>query len=145
MEEYEYYSEPTFFSNPVFVTIWLAVVILGIISMWKVFSKAGQPGWASIIPIYNTYILLKIGGKPWWWLLLFLVPIANIVVAIWMINMVSKSFGKTEAFTVGLILLPFIFWPILAFGDAKYLGPYGNPEQFRAHQEGFDFEKDKQD
>jgi len=140
MEEYEYYSEPAFFSSPVFITLWLAVVILCVVSMWKVFTKAGQPGWASIIPIYNNYILLKIVGKPWWWLLLFLVPIVNIVVAIWMLNMVSKSFGKTEAFTVGLILLPIVFWPILGFGDAKYLGPYGNPEQFKAYQQGFDFE-----
>ena len=119
-----------------------AVALVEIISQWKVFIKAGQPGWASIIPIYNAYIMLKIGGKPWWWLLMFLIPIVNIIFAIWMVNMVSKSFGKDEGFTVGLLLLPFIFWPILAFGNAKYLGPFGNPEAFRAYQDQhkFDFE-----
>ena len=120
----------------------LAITIFIIVAQWKVFVKAGQPGWACIIPIYNTYIMLKIGGKPWWWLLLMLIPGVNIIFAIWLINMISKSFGKDEGFTVGLVLLGIVFWPILGFGNAKYLGPYGDPVAFRAYQEQhkFDFE-----
>jgi Family of unknown function (DUF5684) len=133
-----------FFYDPVFIIICLAISVLQIAGMWKAFTKAGQPGWAAIIPIYNTYIMLKIGGKPGWWLLLFLVPIVNIVIIIWMYNMVSKSFGHDAGFTLGLIFLGLIFWPILGFGSSKYLGPFGNPEAFRAHQNKFDFENKQQ-
>lgn len=142
--ERDYEQSFAFFFSPVFIICWIAIAVLQIAGMWKAFTKAGQPGWAAIIPIYNTYIMLKIGGKPWWWLLLLLVPIANIVVIIWMYNMVSKSFGHSEGFTLGLIFLGFIFWPILGFGSSKYLGPFGNPEAFRAHQNKFDFENKQQ-
>ena len=110
--------------------------------MWKVFEKAGQPGWAAIIPIYNLYIMTKIAGKPGWWVIMFLIPFVNLIFAIWLYNMVSKSFGKDEGFTAGLVILGFIFWPILGFGGARYLGPFGNPESFRAYQgkDKFDFE-----
>ena len=113
-----------------------------IAAQWKIYTKAGQPGWACIIPIYNFYILLKIVGKPWWWLLLMLIPFVNLIYAIWTVNMLSKSFGKDEGFTVGLLLLGIIFYPILGFGSAKYQGPFGDPVAFRAYQEQhkFDFE-----
>ncbi|MBO9676201.1 MAG: hypothetical protein J7577_22365 [Sphingobacteriaceae bacterium] len=103
--------------------IYLAVIVIAIIGMWKTFEKAGKPGWAAIIPIYNLIILLEIVGKPIIWILWLIIPCVNIVFAIWLYNLVSKSFGKSEGFTVGLVILPFIFWPILGFGDAKYLGP----------------------
>ena len=93
------------------------------VSMWKIFVKAGQPGWAAIIPIYNAYILTKIVGRPWWWLLLMLIPFVNIVIAIILAIDLAKSFGKGGGFAVGLILLGFVFYPILAFGDARYQGP----------------------
>lgn len=119
----------------------LIIAIISIVSMWKVFVKAGQPGWACIIPIYNWYIMIKIVGKPDWWLIMMFIPIVNLVYAIWVTNLLSKSFGKDEGFTVGLLLLSFIFWPILAFGSAKYLGPYGDPARFQAMQQpNFDFE-----
>lgn len=124
----------------------VAFAIFIIAAMWKVFEKAGQPGWAAIIPIYNIYIMTKIGGKPGYWTLLCLIPLVNLVFMIWLYNMVSKSFGKDEGFTAGLIFLSFIFWPILGFGAAKYLGPFGDPAAFAAHQgkDKFDFEqKDK--
>ena len=128
-----------------FAVIYLGIFVLMIASMWKVYTKADQPGWASIVPIYNMYVLLKIGGKPGWWLLLMLIPLVNIIFAIWAINMVSKSFGKDEGFTVGLLLLGFVFWPILGLGDSKYIGPYGDPAAFRAAQDpSFDFEQNKQ-
>ena len=108
-----------------FIVVYLAVIILVIVSMWKIFEKAGKPGWACIIPIYNMIVLLEIVGKPWWWLLLYLIPVVNLVILIWVFNLLSKSFGKTEGFTIGLILLGFIFFPILGLGDAQYVGPAG--------------------
>jgi len=103
--------------------IWLIVII----AHWKIFTKAGQPGWASIIPIFNFYILLKIIGKPSWWLILLIVPIANFIIAIWSANLLAKRFGKDELYTIGLLLLPFIFYPILGFGSAQYI-PLGNSQ-----------------
>jgi hypothetical protein len=121
---------------------WLSIVAVVIAGIWKVYEKAGQPGWAAIVPIYNFYIMLKIIGKPTWWLLMLLIPFLNLVFLIWGYNMVSKSFGKDEGYTAGLVLLGFIFWPLLGFGDAKYLGPFGDPEKFRAMQmPSFDFDK----
>lgn len=112
------------------IIIYVAIFALIIVSQWKVFTKAGKPGWACIIPIYNIIVLLEIIGKPWWWLLLMFIPVVNIVFAIWMINLLAKSFGKSEGFTVGLVLLPFIFISILGFGDAAYKGPAGG-NQYR--------------
>lgn len=106
-----------------FFFIYLAILIVAIAGMWKTFEKAGKPGWAAIIPIYNIYIMIEIVGKPSIWLLWCILPCVNIVFSIWLINLMSKSFGKEEGFTVGLVLLGFIFWPILGFGSAKYLGP----------------------
>lgn len=117
------------------------LVIFLIASMWKVFEKAGQPGWACIIPIYNIIVLLKIVGKPTWWVLLFFIPVVNYVFIIWTYNMLSKSFGKDEGFTVGLILLGVVFLPILGFGDARYIGPFGDAAAFSAAQQpDFDFD-----
>jgi hypothetical protein len=106
----------------VIIVIYLAIIVLMIASMWTIFSKAGKPGWASIVPIYNLIVLLEIVGKPWWWLFLMLIPIVNIVILIIVYHNLSLSFGKGGGFTVGLILLGIIFLPILAFGDAKYVG-----------------------
>ena len=108
-----------------FLIIILAITVLIIIAEWKIYEKAGKPGWAILIPIYNLIVLLEIVGKPIWWIFLFLIPFVNIIFGIWVTNLLSKSFGKDEAFTVGLILLGIIFYPILGFGDAKYVGPAG--------------------
>ena len=102
--------------------IWLAIVILMIASMWRVFTKAGQPGWASIIPIYNVYIMLLIAGKPGWWLILFFIPFVNFVVMIIVVIALVEKFGKGVGFAIGMILLPFVFYPILGFGSATYQG-----------------------
>jgi len=109
-----------------FMFAYLAIIIIVLIAQWQIFQKANQPGWACIIPIYNIIVLLRIVGKPWWWFLLMFIPIVNIVLGIWVLNLLSKSFGKEEGFTVGLIFLPFIFYPILGFGNATYKGPAGN-------------------
>ena len=102
--------------------IWLALAILMIVATWKVFVKAGRPGWAVLIPFYNTYVFLKIAGKPGWWLILFFVPLLNLIVGIIATVAFAQKFGKGGGFTVGLILLPIIFMPILAFGEAQYVG-----------------------
>jgi hypothetical protein len=102
---------------------WIIISVIVIISYWKIFTKAGKPGWAAIIPIYNVIVLLEIVGKPIWWLFLFFVPCVNIIFLIWTVNLLSKSFGQSEGFTVGLLLLGVIFYPILAFGNYQYQGP----------------------
>lgn len=107
--------------------VWLALIVLIVAANWKIYQKAGKPGWASIIPIYNIIVLLEIVGKPIWWIFLFLIPLVNIIFGVWVTNLLSKSFGKDEGFTVGLILLGIVFYPILGFGDAKYQGPAGTP------------------
>ncbi|MGI5861561.1 MAG: DUF5684 domain-containing protein [Myxococcales bacterium] len=101
--------------------------ILGIIGMWKVFAKAGKPGWAAIIPIYNLIVLLQVVGRPVWWLVLLLIPLVNIVILILLMSDLAKAFGKGIGFTVGLILLNGIFMLILGFGDAQYQGGGGAP------------------
>ena len=102
--------------------LFVAIFILVIIAKWRVFEKAGQPGWASIIPYFNFIIILKIVGKNIWWVLWLFVPIANVVVYIWVTNLLAKRFGQNEGFTLGLLLLPFIFYPILGFGNARFQG-----------------------
>lgn len=103
-----------------FLIVPLGIGLLVLVAMWKVFTKAGQPGWACLIPIYNAYVFLKIAGKPGWWLLLLLIPLVNII--IWIVALIAfaQKFGKGGGFVAGLIFLPFIFYPILAFGDAQY-------------------------
>ncbi len=104
----------------------ILIVIFYIYTFWRIFEKAGKPGWAVLIPIYNKLVMLRIVGKPWWWILLFLIPGVNLVFYIWMINLLSLSFGKGVGFTIGLILLSPIFYPILAFSNAEYSGPAGS-------------------
>jgi hypothetical protein len=103
--------------------IYLAVVVLLIASMWVIFTKAGQPGWAAIIPIYNIVVLLQIVGRPIWWIVLMLIPFVNFIVGILVTIDLAKSFSKSVGFAIGLLLLPFVFAPMLAFGDARYGGP----------------------
>lgn len=105
------------------MVITLAFIALMIASMWKVYTKAGQPGWAAIIPIYNFIVLLKIVGKPWWWVIGMLIPFVNFILLIVVSVLLAKVFGKGIGFAIGLILLGFIFYPILAFGDATYTAP----------------------
>jgi Family of unknown function (DUF5684) len=100
--------------------IWLAVIVIVLAGFWKVFVKAGQPGWAAIIPFYNIYILCKIAGRPGWWLILFLIPLVNIVISLLVCLDVARNFGKSTGFGIGLWLLGIIFFPILGFGSATY-------------------------
>jgi hypothetical protein len=107
----------------VFLVVFLFASLLsliGLIGMWKSFAKAGQPGWAAIIPIYNAVVLLEMAGRPIWWILLLLIPGVNFVVIILVMIDLAARFGKGAGFGIGLALLGFIFWPILGFGDARY-------------------------
>ncbi|MCX6243939.1 MAG: DUF5684 domain-containing protein [Bacteroidetes bacterium] len=98
------------------------VMAIRYVALWFVFKKAGEQGWASIIPVYNILIVIRIAGKPWWYILLLLIPIVNIIIGIMILHGLSKSFGKSGWFTVGLIFLRVIFLAILGFGDAQYSG-----------------------
>jgi hypothetical protein len=104
----------------VFWIVYAAIFILWIAGLWKTFDKAGEPGWAAIIPIYNAIVLLKIAGRPIWWVILYLIPVVNLIIAILVSIDVANRFGKGAGFGIGLALLPFIFYPILGFGDARY-------------------------
>lgn len=101
----------------------LVVILVTLVAMWRVFQKAKKPGWAAIIPIYNVYVGLKIIGRPAWWILLYLIPLVNIIVQIVVAIDTAKAFGKSTTFGVlGLWLFSFIGFMILGFGDAKYKG-----------------------
>jgi hypothetical protein len=103
-----------------FVVILIALVVILIASLWKVFAKAGRPGWASVIPVYNLFVLVQISGKPWWWFLLLFVPLIGIVIMILLFMDLAKRFDKHPLFGVGLCFLGFIFFPILAFDGSTY-------------------------
>lgn len=105
----------------------LALAVFIIVCQWKLYSKAGKPGWACLVPIYQWVVLLEIVKKPIWWIILMIIPIVNVVILIIIMIELAKAFGKEGGFAVGLILLPIVFFPILAFGDAQYV--YGDKIQ----------------
>ena len=106
----------------------LALLIILVTSIWKVFTKAGQSGWKCIIPFYNIYIFLKIVGKPGWWLILVLIPLVNIPILIIVSIALAKSFSKGVGFGLGLFFLAAVFLAFLAFGEAQYVGVGGKIE-----------------
>ncbi|HRE07500.1 MAG TPA: DUF5684 domain-containing protein [Opitutaceae bacterium] len=110
---------------PLLVIIPFAIFM--IVSGWKVYTKAGQPGWACLVPIYNLYIWIKIAGRPGWWIFLFLIPIVSLVISILVSIEVCRAFGKGIGFALLMIFLPFIALPILAFGSAVYTAPAPAP------------------
>ena len=118
------------------VLIVLAVSILMIIAMWRIFTKAGKPGWTSLVPIYNMVVMMQIVGRPEWQVVLMFLPFAHIYISIVLPLDLAKSFGKTTGFGVLMIFFPAIMNPILAFGSSRYVGPvmrqqpvYGQPPQ----------------
>ena len=106
--------------NPAVLGLTALFVVVIFAAMWRVFTKAGEPGWAAIIPIYNIIVMLRIAGMPLWWLLVMLIPLVNIIPGFMMPVKIAERFGKGMGFALGLIFLPFIFYPILGFGDARY-------------------------
>ena len=109
----------------VWMVVYLAVLVFMVVAWWNVFTKAGKPGWAVLIPIYNVIVMLEIIGKPWWWLLLLFIPFVNFVILIIMVFGLAKAFGQGVGFGFGILFLGIIFIPILAFGSARYVGPDG--------------------
>lgn len=102
---------------------YLGIGIIVVISLFKIFEKTREKGWKAIIPLYNLFIIQKIINKPWWWMILMFIPWFGIIWTIWSTNLLAKSFGKNRWFTLGMILLPFIFYPVLALGDNQYAEP----------------------
>jgi len=109
-----------------FVLIYMGIIGLVIASLWRIFTKADKPGWAAIVPIYNIIVLLELTEQPLWMTFLYFVPVANLVVSIIVNIELANRFNRSTGFAVGLILLPIIFLPVLAFSDAGYVpsGPY---------------------
>ncbi len=104
------------------LVIGLLVAVVAIVAMWKIYTKAGKPGWASIVPLYNLYVLFEVAGYNGWMFLLMCIPFVNFIMMILLYVKLAKAFGKSGGFAVGLIFLPFIFLLILAFGSAQYVG-----------------------
>ena len=96
------------------------IMLFVIAGFWKMFTKAGKPGWAVLIPIYNVIVLLQIAGRPGWWFLLLVIPVVNIFVGFILAFDLAKKFGKGIGFGLGLLFLGPIFYPILGFGSAEY-------------------------
>ena len=104
----------------VFMLVFFAIFGAFFAGMWKVFSKAGQPGWAIFVPIYNFVCLARIAGRPGWWAALCCIPYLGLIPMAIMTWGVAKNFGKGSGFAVGLVLAGPIFYPILGFGSAQY-------------------------
>jgi hypothetical protein len=112
------------------VLFYLAVIGLLVASNWKIYVKAGKPGWAAIVPIYNLIVLLEIIRKPMIWILYMFIPIVNIIFLFKAYIELAKVFGKDSAWGIGMALLPYIFLPMLAFGDAVYISNEPNFDEF---------------
>ncbi len=106
----------------VIMIIFFIIGVITIIANWKVFTKAGKPGWTSLIPFYNMYQLFEVAGMNGWMFLLLLIPFVNFIIIIMLNINLAKAFGKDTGFAIGLILLNPIFMLILAFSDATYIG-----------------------
>ena len=118
------FGNPTGMFSSGFMLFGLVVLIIMLVGLWKLFEKAGHPGWACIIPFYNIYIMLKIAGRPGWWLILFLIPLVNFIIQIVVAIDIAKAFGQSAAFGFFLnFLLCGIGFLILGFGNYHYLGP----------------------
>ena len=100
----------------------LAITVVVVAGVWKTFEKAGEPGWAAIVPIYNLYVLVKISGNQWWWLILLFIPVINILAQAKISIDVADKFGQGILFGLGLLVLSFVFYPLVGFGDYQYRG-----------------------
>jgi len=103
--------------------VWAAVMVFWIVVMWRLFTKAGRPGWVAIVPFYNTWVYCEVCGKPGWWMLLLFVPVLNLVIGILLAFLLAERFGHGVGFGIGLVLLSLIFHAILAFGDSRWSPP----------------------
>lgn len=101
----------------------VTVIVVGVISTWRLHSKAGQPGWIGLVPVLNVLGELKMAGKPYWWALLFWVPVIGLVMRVIRKVGVARSFGESALFGLGLCFLPMFFEPMIGLGSARYRGP----------------------
>jgi hypothetical protein len=124
----------------IFVLVPVGIIIA---ALWKVYSKAGEPGWASIVPVYSNIVLLKITGRPIWWIFLEFIPVVGMVIGIIQIFDLARCFGKEGGFAIGLLFLPFIFIPILGFGSAEYVGPDGAGVRRRKRRPAYEDEEEE--
>lgn len=106
----------------------LAIAVVAIVALWKVFTKAGKPGWAAIVPFYNLYVMLQIVGRPAWWLLLFFIPFVNLVISVVLSLDIAKAFGRSPMFGIlANFLLSPVGYLIIGFGSSSYVGPVATP------------------
>lgn len=106
----------------IFLFVYLAILAVMIVGTWKMYEKAGQPGWGVLIPIYNAVLFCRAAGRPGWWVILYFIPLVNLIISIIVMIDLAKRFGKGVGFAIGLILLGVVFIPILGFGSAQYQG-----------------------
>ena len=119
--ENDYFS---ILSTVFLVLLYVGIAVFYIICYWKIFVKAGKPGWATIVPIYNIVVMLEIVNLPWWLIFLMIfIPFANLVIGIIIIFQLAKAFNKSVAYGFGILFLGFIFIPILAFNKDRYTIP----------------------
>jgi hypothetical protein len=109
-------------ASGVYSGLLIVFLVIAIVGLYRIFEKADEPGWAAIIPIYNYYVILKITGRPWWWLILLLIPVVGTITWFVMLYNLAKAFGKGALFALGLIVFPAIFLIVLGFGSASYQG-----------------------
>jgi len=113
---------PTAFFFGVFFYVSIAYTLFILVASWILYEKAGEPGWALLVPFYNLYLFNRMAGKPGWWLILWFLPFVNLVVPILVCLALAEKFGKGVEYGLGIVFLGFIFLPMLAFGDAEYEG-----------------------
>src|SRR2546425_533601 len=106
-------------TEKIFAVVFLAFTVLTFVAFWKIFSKAGEPGWKALVPIYGAVVFLRIVGRPWWWLFLLCVPVVNLFPSVALCIDLARVFGKGGGFAAGLMLLTPVFLLMLAFGDAQ--------------------------
>ncbi len=110
-----------------FILVGLAFTAFWIAGAWKMFEKAGQPGWAILVPIYNLLLIVRIAGSPDWMFVLLLIPFVNIVAHIFVSLELGKRFSKGAIFTIGLIFIPAVFYALIGFSSDDYTPPPSGP------------------
>jgi len=106
----------------VYFVIILAVLVVSLVGLWKIFVKAGKPGWGAVVPFYNTYCLFEMSFGTGWLFLLGFIPCVGQIMMIIMWIKLAQAFGKGAGFGIGILFLPVIFLPMLGFGDAQFIG-----------------------
>jgi hypothetical protein len=124
MEVLMYYDyEPNLGAFFITFLFTIGLVVFYLYCLWRIFVKAGKPGWAALVPGHNTVTMFEILGRPGWWFFLLLIPFVNFVIMIMMIFELAKVYGKSTGFGFGLLILSFVFIPILALDSSEYEGP----------------------